>query len=71
MSRIIGKASTAEVVNEAIRKLSLAVDPCKVCQKYDCDREGYGDECTNCCFFYASQFKARLDLNLELVKKEK
>lgn len=53
-----------------MRRLSLAVNPCKVCQEYNCEREGYGDECTNCCFFYASQFKAREDLNLELVKNE-
>lgn len=69
-TKVIGKATTAEVVNEAMRRLSLAVNPCKVCHEYNCEREGYGDECTNCCFFYASQFKAREDLNLELVKNE-
>lgn len=63
---------TADVINESMLQLSLAVNPCKICQKYNCEREGheYNDECPNCCFFYASQFKAREDLNLELVKNE-
>ena len=59
---------TADVINKSMLQLSLAVNPCKICQKYNCEREGYGDECTNCCFFYSSQFKAREDLNLELIK---
>ena len=33
-TKVIGKATTAEVVNEAMRRLSLAVNPCKVCQEY-------------------------------------
>lgn len=42
-TKVIGKATTAEVVNEAMRRLSLAVNPCKR-QRY---RPAYAIHLTN------------------------